>query len=112
MRHMREIEYRTKWPLDVKLSFLKPPSAVITHGETIYFPPDSEQCDCETELAIVIGKPCSDISESEAHDHIFGYSILNDACMRDMPEWTGRYDSPRGKAFDTFAPFGPPTRPR
>ena len=106
-RHMREIEYRTKWPQDVKLSFLKPPSALIAHGETIYFPPDSEQWDYETELAIVIGKPCSDISESEAHDHIFGYSILNDACIRDMPEWTGRYDSPRGKAVDTFAPFGP-----
>ncbi|MBI3707006.1 MAG: fumarylacetoacetate hydrolase family protein [Proteobacteria bacterium] len=106
-RHMREIEYRTKWPQDVKISFLKPPSALIAHGETILFPPDSEQWDYETELAIIIGKACSDISESAAHDHIFGYSILNDACIRDMPEWTGRYDSPRGKAVDTFAPFGP-----
>jgi acylpyruvate hydrolase len=107
VRHMKEIEYRTKWPQDVKLSFLKPPSALIGHGETILFPPDSKQWDYETELAVVIGRPCSDIDEADAHSYVFGYSILNDACVRDMPEWTGRYDSPRGKAVDTFAPFGP-----
>ena len=56
---------------------------------------------------IVIGRACSDIDEAEARENIFGYSILNDACIRDMPEWTGRYDCPRGKALDTFAPFGP-----
>src|SRR5204863_10049318 len=73
-RHMREIEYRTKWPQDVKISFLKPPSALIAHGDTILFPPDSEQWDYETELAIVIGRACSDIDEAEARDYIFGYS--------------------------------------
>jgi acylpyruvate hydrolase len=96
-----------EWPKDVKISFLKPPSALIAHGETILFPPDSVQWDYETELAIVIGKTCSDVSPERAREYIFGYTILNDACVRDIPKWTGRLDSPRGKAGDTFAPLGP-----
>jgi len=96
-----------EWPKDVKISFFKPPSALIAHGETIRFPPDSEQWDYETELAIVIGKTCSDVTQEEAKSRIFGYTILNDACVRDIPRWTGRLDSPRGKAVDTLAPFGP-----
>jgi len=98
---------RADWPQDVKISFLKPPTALIGATDTIEFPPDSEQWDYENELAIVIGRTCSDIPEEDADDYIFGYSILNDACVRDIPHWTGRYDCPRGKACDTFAPFGP-----
>jgi 2-keto-4-pentenoate hydratase/2-oxohepta-3-ene-1,7-dioic acid hydratase in catechol pathway len=98
---------KSKWPQDVKISFLKPPTALIGQGDTILFPPDSEKWDYENELAIVIGRTCSDIGESEADKYIFGYSILNDVCVRDIPEWTGGYECPRGKACDTLAPFGP-----
>jgi 2-keto-4-pentenoate hydratase/2-oxohepta-3-ene-1,7-dioic acid hydratase in catechol pathway len=96
-----------EWPKDVKISFFKPQSALIGHGETIRFPADSEQWDYETELSIVIGRTCRDLLPGQARDHIFGYTILNDACVRDIPRWTGRLDSPRGKAVDTFAPLGP-----
>jgi 2-keto-4-pentenoate hydratase/2-oxohepta-3-ene-1,7-dioic acid hydratase in catechol pathway len=98
---------KNEWPQDVKISFLKPPTALIGHGDTIFFPPDSNQWDYENELTVVIGRTCSGITPDQAHDYIFGYSILNDACVRDIPSWSGRYDSPRGKAGDTFAPFGP-----
>src|SRR5450830_1449367 len=98
---------KEEWPQDVKISFLKSPASLIGHNGEIQFPPDSEQWDYENELAIVIGAHCSDIQESEAGQYIFGYTILNDACVRDIPSWTGRYDSPRGKACDTFAPLGP-----
>ena len=103
---------KSEWPQDVKISFLKSPTALIGHKDTIYFPPNSRQWDYENELTIVIGRTCRDVSESEADDYIFGYSILNDACVRDVPNWSGRYDSPRGKACDTFAPFGPWIVPR
>ena len=98
---------RSRWPQDVKISFLKAPTALIGHGETIRFPPDAKETDYENELTIVIGRTCSDVSESEASKYIFGYTILNDACVRDIPKWTGGLDSPRGKAGDTFAPCGP-----
>lgn len=96
-----------RWPTDVKMSFLKQPSALIGHRETIHYPPDSHQLDFENELAIVIGGYCSDISESEASKYIFGYAVFNDACVRDLPSWTGGMESPRGKSVDTLAPCGP-----
>ncbi|MBV6272362.1 fumarylacetoacetate hydrolase family protein [Alcaligenaceae bacterium CGII-47] len=98
---------KEEWPQDVKISFLKSPASLLGHEGEIQFPPDSEQWDYENELAVVIGAHCSDIEESEASKYIFGYTILNDACVRDIPAWTGRYDSPRGKACDTLAPLGP-----
>ncbi len=98
---------KEEWPQDVKISFFKPPTALIGHCEDIAFPPNSKDWDYENELSVVIGRTCSAITPDQARDHIFGYSILNDACVRDIPSWAGRYDSPRGKAGDTFAPFGP-----
>lgn len=107
-RYLREWGLpEAEWPQDVKISFLKSPASLIGHRETIHFPPDSHEWDYENELAVVIGSHCSDVTEAEAPNHIFGYTVLNDACVRDIPAWTGRYDSPRGKACDTFAPLGP-----
>lgn len=96
-----------KWPQEVKMSFMKPPSALVGHGEALVFPPDSEQWDYENELSIIIGRTASNIPLERADDYIFGYTILNDACVRDIPAWTGGLDSPRGKAPDTLAPLGP-----
>lgn len=98
---------REYWPQDVKISFLKPPTALIGHGATIPYPPDAELLDYENEMAIVIGRTCSDISEKDADNYIFGYSILNDSCVRDIEKWMGGGDAPRGKAADGFAPMGP-----
>lgn len=107
-RYLREWGLpEAEWPQDVKISFFKPPTSLVGATDSICFPPDSKEWDYENELAVVIGKVASNISEEAADDHIFGYSILNDACVRDIPSWSGRYDSPRGKAGDTFAPFGP-----
>jgi acylpyruvate hydrolase len=98
---------RKTWPQDVKISFLKPPSALLGHKETILFPPDAHETDYENELAIVIGRTCSDVAEADATKYIFGYSVFNDACVRDIPKWTGGLDSPRGKSPDGCAPMGP-----
>jgi acylpyruvate hydrolase len=95
------------WPSDVKLSFLKHPSALLGHKDTIHYPADSEEWDYENELAIIIGKSCSDIDEEEAMSCIFGFAVFNDSCVRDLPSWTGGLDSPRGKACDDLAPCGP-----
>lgn len=97
---------RERWPQDVKISFFKSPAALIGHRDTLRYPPDSEKWDYENELTIVIGRTCSDVSEKDADKYIFGYSVVNDACVRDLPVWQG-LDSPRGKAPDTLAPFGP-----
>ena len=72
----------------------------------------SRKIDCETELAVVIGKPGRFIPLASALDHVFGYTIVNDVTARDLqvrktPNGTVWYELGRGKAFDSSAPMGP-----
>lgn len=72
----------------------------------------TEKLDCETELAVVIGRPGRHIPVSEALDHVFGYTIANDVTARDRqvrrtPEGVVFYELGRGKAFDSSLPLGP-----
>jgi 2-keto-4-pentenoate hydratase/2-oxohepta-3-ene-1,7-dioic acid hydratase in catechol pathway len=80
-------------------------SSLIGHGAPIVRPEVSEQLDYEGELVAVIGKQARDISEAEALDYVAGYSIFNDASIRDYqfksPQWTA------GKNFDGTGAFGP-----
>lgn len=65
----------------------------------------SKTLDYEVELAIIIGKKGTDISEEEAKDYIFGYSISNDFSMREFQvdhlQWF------KGKSLDTHTTLGP-----
>jgi 2-keto-4-pentenoate hydratase/2-oxohepta-3-ene-1,7-dioic acid hydratase in catechol pathway len=85
--------------------FLKPPSTIITHGDTILLPHESDRVEHEAELAIVIGTRTSNVSEDDARSVVFGYTCANDVTARDLQfkdvQWT------RGKGFDTFCPIGP-----
>ena len=91
------------------LWFLKPSSSFITHGQPIIYPTaHTERVVLEGELGIVIGRPCSYVSEAEAPEHIFGYCCINDVTAADLigktpafPQWT------RAKSFDGFGAFGP-----
>lgn len=85
--------------------FLKPPSAVIGHGDKIIYPDSSSRVDYEAELAVVIGKRCKNIPASKVEDVIAGYTCFNDVTARDLQQKDGQWT--RAKSFDTFAPFGP-----
>ncbi len=89
----------------VPLIFLKPPSSIISNGETILLPPQSTQVEHEGELVVVIGKRGRSITAENARKHILGYTIGNDVTARDLQrtddQWT------RAKGFDTFCVFGP-----
>lgn len=90
---------------EIPLIFLKPPSSVIGHKDTILLPPQSQQVEHEAELAVVIGRRGRRIPHDEATNFILGYTIANDITARDLQrsdnQWT------RGKGFDTFCPIGP-----
>ena len=85
--------------------FLKPPSSLIGAGESIVLPSSSEQVDYEAELALVIGRTARFVSESDAANHIFGYTCANDVTARDLQRKDGQWT--RSKSFDTFCPVGP-----
>jgi 2-keto-4-pentenoate hydratase/2-oxohepta-3-ene-1,7-dioic acid hydratase in catechol pathway len=86
------------------LLFLKAPSAVIAHRETILLPALSNQVEHEAELAVVIGRRGRHIQPAEAGDFIFGYTCANDVTARDLQRKDGQWT--RSKSFDTFCPLG------
>ncbi|GGC83769.1 hypothetical protein GCM10007216_12980 [Thalassobacillus devorans] len=85
--------------------FSKYTNAIIGDKQAIELPVNSKEVDFEAELAIVIGKEAKHISEEDAEDYIFGYTILNDISARDLQFTDGQWI--RGKTADTFAPIGP-----
>ena len=66
---------------------------------------DTEKLDYEVELAAVIGAPAKRVSEAEAKDHVFGYTVANDVSARDWQFHTPTFTM--GKSFDTHGPIGP-----
>lgn len=89
----------------VPLIFLKPPSSIISNGETIFLPPQSAQIEHEAELVIVIGKRGRHVTAENAKKIILGYTVGNDVTARDLQKSDGQWT--RAKGFDTFCPFGP-----
>ncbi len=85
--------------------FLKPPSAVIGHEDTIILPKVSRRVDYEGEIAVVIGKRCRNVSRKDAMNYLLGYTCFNDVTARDLQQKDGQWT--RAKSFDTFAPLGP-----
>ncbi len=89
------------------LVFIKTTNALAAHNGAVKLPklyPDA--VDYEAELAVVIGKTASYVSEEEAMDYVLGFTCANDISARDVQlkidlQWA------RGKSFDTFAPVGP-----
>ncbi len=89
--------------------FVKGRNALQHPGDPIELPTQlaSLKVDYECELAVVIGKPCKNVSKADALDYVLGYTCCNDVSARDWQvEWGGGQWT-RGKTFDTFAPLGP-----
>ena len=88
------------------LLFLKAPSALIGNGEPIIIPAQSDQVEHEGELAVVIGRTCSRLSDSDdPSSFVYGYTCLNDVTARDLQKRDVQFT--RAKSFDTFCPIGP-----
>ena len=104
---------------DGPIVFAKSPrSCIIDPGEAYLIPPGRPRLDWEGELAIVIGKHVYMASKENAHDAVFGYSILYDVSDRgggkprrvvSMFSGVNWFD---GKSIDRGAPFGPVIVPK
>jgi 2-keto-4-pentenoate hydratase/2-oxohepta-3-ene-1,7-dioic acid hydratase in catechol pathway len=83
--------------------------SVVGHEAQVRWPPYAELMDFELELACVIGRRGCDIPQSEAHGHIFGFTIFNDFSARDvqMDERPLGMGPMKGKDFDTGNVLGP-----
>lgn len=85
--------------------FMKPPSALLAHEQSIELPADVGRVDFEGELALVIGRRARKIREDQAAEHVLGYTILNDVTARELQKQDTVFT--RAKGFDTFCPLGP-----
>jgi acylpyruvate hydrolase len=92
-------------PPDYPTIFTRFTSSLVGAGAPIVRPKVSIQLDYEGEMVAIIGKGGRHISEDDALEHVIGYSIFNDASVRDYqkkaPQWT------IGKNFDGTGAFGP-----
>jgi acylpyruvate hydrolase len=100
--HSRESGFE---PPSYPTIFARFASSLIGHGAPIIRPRVSDQLDYEGELVAVIGRGGRNIAAADALRHVAGYSIFNDASVRDYqlktPQWTV------GKNFDATGAFGP-----
>ncbi|MDH4131531.1 MAG: fumarylacetoacetate hydrolase family protein [Gemmatimonadota bacterium] len=85
--------------------FLKPPSALISDGETIVLPPLSSQVEMESEIGVVMLERARDISPETAERLPLAFTCVNDVTARDLQKRDGQWT--RAKGFDTFCPSGP-----
>jgi len=85
--------------------FLKTPSSLIAHGETIILPPDSTNVHMEAELVAVMNSTCSKVSPDDALNYVAGYSAGNDVSGRDWQQADLQWW--RAKSSDTFTAVGP-----
>ena len=85
--------------------FVRFNSTLIGHRAALLRPRESVQLDYEAELVAVIGRAGRRIGKQAALSHVIGYSVFNDASIRDYqmktPQWTV------GKNFDGTGAFGP-----
>lgn len=75
------------------------------HEKDIALPGWLRCFDYEAELVIVIGKPCWNVSEAEALDYVFGYTVGNDLSARDSQFISNQWLI--GKSLPDFSPAGP-----
>jgi 2-keto-4-pentenoate hydratase/2-oxohepta-3-ene-1,7-dioic acid hydratase in catechol pathway len=99
-----EIEKQVEDGSSLPWGFWKQARNVVGTGEPIVYPARTERLDYEVEVAAIFGKTGKDISEEEALDYIYGYTIVNDMSCRDQQGDRGLFLS---KNFDTSAPMGP-----
>ena len=76
-----------------------PGGDILSHSDLV------ADLDYEAELAVVIGRPAYNVSEADALDYVFGYTILNDVSARTIQNQHKQWY--RGKSLDGFTPMGP-----
>jgi len=91
---------------ELPIMFTKWPNSVIADGEPIPSYLDyTNSTDYEGELAVVIGPGGRGISKQDAFDHVYGYTIINDATARTLQNQHKQWFL--GKSLDGYCPMGP-----
>ncbi|KPA22256.1 Ureidoglycolate lyase [Shimia sp. SK013] len=85
--------------------FMRGKNSIMAAGKPMVRPSCSEQLDYEAELMLIVGKGGRHISEADALDHVFGYTVFNDGSVRNYQRKTHQWTP--GKNFDDTGAIGP-----
>lgn len=83
------------------------PGAIIGPGDELPYPSYSRELDFELEIACIISRPGRNIPASQAEQHIFGYTLLNDWSARDEQRWEMKVGLGPAKGKDFATSLGP-----
>ena len=90
---------------DYPALFMRGKNSIMAAGAPLVRPTCSEKLDYEAELMFIVGKGGRHISEADALDHVFGYTVFNDGSVRDYQRKTHQWTP--GKNFDNTGAIGP-----
>jgi len=85
--------------------FMRGNSSLVAHEKPIIRPIASETLDYEAELVAIVGKKAKHVKQEDALDYIWGYSVFNEASIRQYQRKTAQWTI--GKNFDNTGGFGP-----
>ena len=85
--------------------FMRGNSSLVAHEKPIIRPIASETLDYEAELVAIVGKKARHVKQEDALDYIWGYSVFNEASIRQYQRKTAQWTI--GKNFDNTGGFGP-----
>lgn len=90
---------------DYPALFMRGKNSIMAAGAPLVRPNCSDKLDYEAELMLIVGKGGRHISEADALDHVFGYTVFNDGSVRDYQRKTHQWTP--GKNFDNTGAIGP-----
>jgi len=85
--------------------FMRGATTLVAHQAPIIRPQCSDKLDFEGEFAFVVGKSCRHATLDNSLEHIAGYTLFNDATIRDYQRFSTQWTI--GKNFDGTGAFGP-----
>ncbi|OAR01189.1 hypothetical protein LLEC1_06894, partial [Akanthomyces lecanii] len=86
--------------------FTKRATSIIAHGDEIFpHPCFTKSVGYEGEIGVIIGRAGFRISEADAMNHVWGYTMINDMTARERQRDHKQFYI--GKSPDTFCPMGP-----
>ena len=91
--------------------FTKRATSIIANEEDILLHEGfTETLDYEGEIGVIVGKGGFQISEQDANDHVWGYTIINDVTAREKQRDHKQFFI--GKSADSYCPMGPLALPK
>lgn len=106
-KHIEEFKHidETRDTPQAPITFMCAPSALLGPDDEIVLDSPGDPIHFEAELVVVIGKEADGVTEAEALDYVFGYTIGNDVSNRAQQQKDKQWF--RAKSHPTYKPLGP-----